>query len=429
MNLRRRRNFRITQLPRTVAPERRGGIIFADMERGGSRLPEVSVPVRVIPSHSSGPVHVLCGAILTLALLAGCTAPRLQHPDQVTQPPRLATEEAVMDDGYRLPLRYWGRDNRPRAVVLALHGFNDYGNAFATLGPYLAQRGILTYAYDQRGFGATAQRGSWAGTARMSSDLHAVSALLRKRHPGAPFYLLGESMGGAVVMASPKAAQAADGVVLVAPAVWSRDNMNPVQRFALSVAAHTVPWLEVTGEGLDIWPSDNREMLRVFSADPLVIKQTRVNALWGVTNLMDAAVAAAGQLPRPALLLYGKNDQIIPKSAFCAALEYLPEDPRLRVVLYGEGWHMLTRDLQGRRVMEDIGAWLLDQRAPLPSGEEAQPGSKMPSGFCPPRETHGIEIAAEFRPGQSVWAVRSPGRRSGKGDARRSKVTPNDDAR
>ncbi len=314
-------------------------------------------------------------------LAAGCAGPRPSETAIGSQPPRLAPEEAVMDDGYRLPLRVWGNDRHPRALVLALHGFNDYGKAFAGLGPYLAEHGILTYAYDQRGFGADEQAGRWAGTARMAADLRAVTDLLRKRHPNTPLYLLGESMGGALVMASDTAA-GADGIVLVAPAVWSRDTMNPVQRLALWIAIHTVPWLELTGEGLDIHPSDNLEMLRAFRGDPLVIKETRVDALWGITNLMDSAAGAAHRLPARTLLLYGEKDEIIPKNAFCEMVKNLPQDPGPRIVLYARGWHMLTRDLQGERVMADIARWLLDQEAALPSNEEASGRAARMARFC-----------------------------------------------
>jgi alpha-beta hydrolase superfamily lysophospholipase len=296
---------------------------------------------------------------------------------------RLSVEEASMADGYRLPLRRWGDAEAAKTVVLALHGFNDYSNAFATLGPYLARRGVLTYAYDQRGFGATAQRGRWAGEGRMVADLHALTGLLRERHPGIPLFLLGESMGGAVVMAATAEGNGADGVVLVAPAVWSRDTMNPIQSLVLQVAAHTVPWLELTGRGLDIRPSDNLDMLRALSADPLVIKGTRVDALWGIANIMDQGLAATGGLQPPVLLLYGERDEIIPEDAFCAMLDRIPEDAAgLRILLYRDGWHMLTRDLQGERVMTDIAAWLGSQDARLPSGEEVQPGSRRLERFC-----------------------------------------------
>ena len=288
-----------------------------------------------------------------------------------------------MDDGYRLPIRRWGDSDGARAVVLAVHGFNDYSNAFAALGPVLAEQQILTYAYDQRGFGSSSQRGLWAGTGRMIVDLHTLLRLLRQRHPGLPMLLIGESMGGALIIAAKAVPRLADGAILVAPAVWSRDQMPAYQRAALWVTTNTVPWLELTGDGLDIQPSDNIEMLRGLGADPLVIKGTRVDALWGVSNLMDRAADAVTKLQGPLLVLYGEHDEIIPQSAFCRMVEELPDSGLdIDLVLYRDGWHMLTRDLQGKRVAADIAAWIDDPTPLLPSQEEVQRDAGRLRQFC-----------------------------------------------
>ena len=344
---------------------------------------------RALDRTSAGnPIGSMLIRLLIPLLIAGCASPQLQEASGRSGRPRLGIESAIMADGYRLPLRHWGGTERPKAQVLALHGFNDYGNAFASLGPYLAARGILTYAYDQRGFGATAQRGRWSGEERMIADLGVLTDLLRERHPDAPLFLLGESMGGAVVMAATAASKKVDGIILVAPAVWSRDSMSPIQRLALAVAARTLPWLELTGEGMEIRPSDNLDMLREFSADPLVIKSTRIDTLWGVANIMDLAMAEADELSGPILLLYGEHDRIIPQNAFCAFVDRVPgERQGIRIVLYQNGWHMLTRDLQGERVMADIAGWIEDQEARLPSGEEIEAGSHRLERFCTGRWT------------------------------------------
>jgi len=276
-----------------------------------------------------------------------------------------------MDDGYRLELRRWGRAGRARALAIALHGLNDYADAFSGLGDYLGERGILTYAYDQRGFGATEGRGLWHGDARLVADLKTVVGLLRHRHPALPVYLIGESMGGAVVMAAAPDLRAISGLVLISPAVWDRASMPGLQRWLLDTLVQLAPGLRLTGRGLHILPSDNLPMLRAYSADPMVIKATRVDALWGVTNLMDRAAAAAPHLGAPTLLLYGRNDRIIPAAAYCALLADLPSGPRPpTLVLYDRGWHMLTRDLHGAWVQADIAAWILDRTAPLPAGQE-----------------------------------------------------------
>jgi acylglycerol lipase len=341
------------------------------------------MPRALTRSDVATPSRRLLLHLLVCGLFCGCASPQLQEPSTGTGRARLNVEAAIMADGYCLPVRRWGDPEHPQALVLAIHGFNDYSNAFANLGPYLATRGILTYSYDQRGFGDTAQRGRWAGGERMIADLQMLTRLLREHHPKIPLFQIGESMGGAEIMAAATMDERADGIVLVAPAVWSRDTMSPVQNLMLKVAAHTVPWLELTGSGIQIRPSDNLDMLRAYSADPLVIKSARVDALWGVTNIMDRAMAQAAQLPEPALLLYGEHDEIIPKDAFCTLLDRIPADDQgIRILLYRNGWHMLTRDLQGERVMEDIAAWLSDRDAPLPSGEEVQAGSRRLESFC-----------------------------------------------
>lgn len=181
-------------------------------------------------------------------------------------------------------------------------------------------------------------------------------------------------MGGAVVMSAVANAHPLDvsGVVLVAPAVWGRSTMPWYQRLALWIGAHTFPASSVTGEGLDIMPSDNIEMLKALSADPLVIKETRIDSIYGLSNLMDEALLAAKWLTPPALIVYGQRDEIIPRYPTCQMLRSLPEPSSgfWRLAVYPEGYHMLIRDLQANVVLDDIAAWILDQDAPLPSGEE-----------------------------------------------------------
>ena len=312
----------------------------------------------------------LCSVLLFLAWLVGCATPVVQPRGEHPTVPRLQADRVIAADGAVLPLSVWRPHGAPRAIVLALHGFGDYRQAFAEVGPFLAERGIATYAYDQRGFGATAQRGIWPGSARLVDDARTVAVLLRRRHPGLPLYLVGESMGGAVAMSVlAETPDAADGAALVAAAVWGRATMNPLQRGALWLLAHSFPGWRLTGRGLGITASDNQAMLRALGKDPLVLKEARVDALWGLTNLMDRALAAAPGLTVPVLVLYGEHDEIIPRRPTCRMLATLTSSAR--VAIYPAGYHMLTRDLEAKVVLADLAAWLADPTAPLPSGLEA----------------------------------------------------------
>jgi alpha-beta hydrolase superfamily lysophospholipase len=315
-------------------------------------------------------ITVACfGLSLGALLVAGC-AELPEKPPHATHSSILGRAHFVAADGAVLPVRAWLPPiNPPRAIVLGLHGFNDYSKAFESPGGYLRQRGIAVFAYDQRGFGNAPGRGIWAGTAAYVADLAAITDQLQHRYPDTPIYILGESMGAAlaIVAMTREHPPRVDGLILSAPAVWARDLMPWYQRAVLALFAATLPELELTGSGLKIQASDNIEMLRGLGRDPLVIKSTRVAAVDGLSDLMDAAQAHACALNLPVLVLYGQRDEVIPLPPVVAMLNKLVNKPAVRMALYPEGYHLLLRDNKAQVPLGDMVAWINDHQAPLPS--------------------------------------------------------------
>ncbi len=321
------------------------------------------------------------GALLLGMLLAtGCTQAAVDPPqDPDRTGPVLDREEQVLiaEDGYRLPYRRWGPegDDGPKAVVLALHGMNDYSRGMRFAAERLAEHGIATYAYDHRGFGATRDAGLWPGDQALVDDAAAAVALLAEAYPDTPLHLLGHSMGGAVamVLVTEQAPEAVSSVALLAPAVWGREAMPWYQRSALWLTARAAPGLELSGELVGVEPTDNPEVLEEIATDPHIRRDVRADVLSGVADLMDRALAASGELEARALILYGEHDEVIPPEPTCRMLARLPERPpgQWRLALYPEGYHMLTRDRNRDHVNDDLAAWFLDPaEAELPSGYE-----------------------------------------------------------
>jgi len=260
-------------------------------------------------------------------------------------------------------------------VIIGVHGFNDYSYFFEQPAEYFRNHGIACFAYDQRGFGAAPNRGVWAGSDTYAADLKSFARLVRQHYPGLPIYMLGESMGGAVVIAAVKDAQMppVDGVILAAPAVWGRSIMPCYQTTLLSILAHTVPWLTLSGEDVKVKLTDNRSVMKALNNDPLVIRKTRVESLYGLTNLMDSALNNASSLKGKVFLLYGERDDIIPKKAIYAFLQrfFSSGSEGKTVGFYPQGFHMLLRDTQAAILWQDIIAWILARGfGKLPSGAD-----------------------------------------------------------
>ena len=312
------------------------------------------------------------------ALATACT-PLVQKPGAPGEGfagPRLEPDALVSTDGTRLPLTVWTpAQGAPWAAVVALHGMNDYANAFHFAGEAWAAQGVATYAYDQRGFGRGPDRGVWGGEALMADDLRCACALTRARHPGAVLAVVGESMGGAVAIAASTApglpAPDCDRLVLSSPAVWGWGAQDPFSSAALWTLAHLAPGRELDAPdwlARRIHASDNMDELRAMGRDRNMVFSTRADATYGLVNLMQGARERIGRLPHPgrALYLYGAHDDLIPKhAAFFAAARLSAAGGR--TAYYPDGRHLLTRDLGRARVIADVAAYLRDPAAPLPS--------------------------------------------------------------
>jgi acylglycerol lipase len=295
-------------------------------------------------------------AVVLSLLLGGCVAERLAAGPGPATPAFVDDGHWRSNDGYVLGMSQWQAE-RPRAVIVALHGMNDYGQFIEAGAKHWQGRGITTYAYDQRGFGRTEGNGRWPGHEAMAQDVHTFIGLVRARHPGVPVYLVGESMGGAVAMvaAAGRAEPIADGLVLVSPALWGWSNLDVIKRSALWVMMQIAPGSRLSGRGLNIKPSDNEQMLIALGRDPYVIKTTRVDAVYGLTDLMEAAWQAAPGVRMPTLVLYADGDEVVPSKPIVDAAAAMPGTKQ--VVCYDDGFHMLLRDLKRERTWAAIEAF------------------------------------------------------------------------
>ncbi len=332
-------------------------------------------------------------ALSLILLLAACRSGAMPM-GPATEPGRLEADAFVTADGTRLRLHSWEPEEPPQAVVLALHGFNDHGGAFAAISEALTSAGVRLYAYDQRGFGASEHAGLWPGKDVLVADARLAIELLNARHPDVPLHLLGKSMGGAVAMLlAVDAAPALASTVLLAPAVLGQAVMPGHQRLALWLAERLVPGLPLSvelGQAFGYRPSDQAEVIAALRDDPLVLDYPRVEAVAGLADLMDRAFTLAPKVQGEVLMLYGSQDDLVPKSAICKLLEGLVGEQAggsWHLRLYPEGYHMLTRYSGAEKTRKDILTWLFANH----SGEAS-------AWLTPERGLVELECKADVRP-------------------------------
>ena len=228
---------------------------------------------------------------------------------------------------------------------------------------------MLVEAYDQSGFGARPNRGLWPGADVLAEEARERVRELRRQYPGVPVYVLGESMGAAVAVVALTGPQAptVDGLILSAPAVWGGKDLSGLYRTVLTAANLAIPWVTLTGKGLNIQASDNIPGLIRLGRGPALHPRhpRRRHRRPGRPDGRSARARPGAARPhaRPHRR-QGRGGA----AAVAGRLRACAAGPGCSVITYLHGWHLLLLDLQRETVFRDILGWI--DHEPLPSGLE-----------------------------------------------------------
>ena len=281
---------------------------------------------------------------------------RMSHPE--TAPIHLeATFRGVA--GLELFRQQWRPVGRPvRAVLVNVHGIGDHSSLYPALPDYFVPRGWAIHAFDLRGNGRSpGRRGHIDRWSDLRGDLDRFLAVVRADEPERPLFLLGNSLGGLIVLDYALHHPAGlRGVIAVAP---------PLGRIG------TPAWLLALGQALSrVWPGFTLETgldLSRLSRDPAVRDAIVSDPLFhrrGSARLAAEVLATARALrreaahfPVPLLLLHGAEDRMVfpdGSRAFIAAAG----QPDKRYVEYPGGYHALLADVDRDRVLDDLRQWM-----------------------------------------------------------------------
>jgi acylglycerol lipase len=311
--------------------------------------------------------------VLAVLCLAGCAIP-FRVPVASAGHSITTSGDFILNNGARLPYRSWLPRQPPRAIVLALHGFNDSRDAWDVPAPAFTAAGIAIYAPDQAGFGLAPRRGFWPGSKRLVADARAMVTILHRRYPHTRLIVLGESMGGAAgLLLGAEGDAQVNGYVLIAPAVWGGRTMSPAVHLTANIADTFMPWLRLTGQAAHIAASDNLRALIAFSENPLTIHATSMASAAGLIRLMGRAQTACAKFaPRHALILYGGHDQLIPKHAMASCWRMIPRLNGITLAYYPPDYHLMLLDHERASPVRDIIAFILHPAQLLNSPAPAQ---------------------------------------------------------
>jgi alpha-beta hydrolase superfamily lysophospholipase len=269
-------------------------------------------------------------------------------------------------DGTSLLVRHWPvRAGEPWATLLLVHGLAEHSGRYEHMGAQLADCGIDTHAYDQRGFGASGgPRASVDRWSQLHDDLEERLVALRSIEPARPLVLYGHSLGGLVSLGYVLDGRARpDLLVLSAPAIGV--SVPRWQRLLIASLRRVTPGLLLANR-LDakVLSSDPAVGAR-YVADPLNQHKSTVRFAHAAFGEQRRVAAALDRLSLPTLVVHGGDDHLVPTHT-SAVLEGRPAVARR---VYPGLRHESHNEPDGPAVIRDIADWVREQvsRRHIPS--------------------------------------------------------------
>jgi alpha-beta hydrolase superfamily lysophospholipase len=255
----------------------------------------------------------------------------------------------------------WRAPGTARAVLINIHGLGDHSGLYPALTEHFPPRGITLHAMDLRGNGRSqGQRAYVERWEEYREDLARFVALVREEEPGRPLFLLGNSLGGLIVLdyalVSP---QGLRGVIAASPALGRLGVPAPLLALGRMLSRVWPRFSLRTGLDLSGLARDPAVVEAVL-ADPLFHRVGTARLSTEVLAAIARVQAGAPDFPLPLLVLHGSADRMVPPDgsrAFVARVGH--PDRELRE--YAGAFHVLFADLDRERVLTDVEQWIVER--------------------------------------------------------------------
>lgn len=304
-------------------------------------------------------------AIATLAstLSVGqpaCAAPKVTTTKTTTT--TVTKRVPVWANKIKVPYRAWLPLNQPKEVLLCVHGLGFSSASYADFGRSMAGRGFAVYAVDVRGFGQWAKR-KGQDTVDFEAcllDIEQALKSLRKAYPGVPIFMVGESMGGAIAMATTaRHPELVDGLVSSVP---SSDRYYKIGG-EIVVGAHYLedPDKKIDPEIIDKI-STNEKLRSNMSHNSMNRLELSPKELKQFETFMKGNFDNAHLIEKPpVLMMAGFKDRLVKPEGTIELFNAISSQDKLMMMI-GDGEHLLLEENQlTEQLAQMLNVWITDE--------------------------------------------------------------------
>lgn len=248
----------------------------------------------------------------------------------------------------KVPHRSWIPVDKPREVLLCVHGLGFSSESFDEFGRNMASNGFAVYAVDVRGFGAwlNKREGNTVDFDGCLVDIETALKNLRKAYPGTPIILVGESMGGAIALrAASRYPLLVNGLISSVPSSERYGNLTTKMHVGLRYIENKDKPIDV-GTTVVERATANTKLQKRMLADKSNRMELSPKELKQFNDFMKGNFDAAALIEKmPVLMMAGFKDKLVKPEGTIELFNALSTNDKLLMVI-GDGEHLLLEENQ-----------------------------------------------------------------------------------
>jgi alpha-beta hydrolase superfamily lysophospholipase len=268
--------------------------------------------------------------------------------------------EYIGYDGKRMFMHLWKpSDDKPRALVVAIHGLGSHGGDMKKVGEFLANQGLAVFAPDMRGFGHfEGMKGHVMDFDEYNEDMHNIVMQIKDQYKNRLTFAYGHSLGGLhVVRYAVIYPNEIDGIMLSAPAVSETLEIGTMKRVLGRVLSVLNVKRYIDNEVKYDRLTRNEEAIERHKQDDL--RFDKVTPRFGIEALgaRTEGFESANQIRVPVFIQQGGEDKLVSPDKNREFFENIDiEDKTWK--FYEGFYHELYEEPENERVLSDLYSWL-----------------------------------------------------------------------
>lgn len=262
-----------------------------------------------------------------------------------------------------LPLISWepSGGGKAKAAILCVHALGLENRAFEPFAKRMVAHNFAVFAMDVRGFGSwQSEMGTeTVNFERTLSDIHAVIAIIKELSPRTPVFLLGESMGGALVLRGASGfGSELSGVISSVPSAERYQESRMAFRVATHLLRHPSKPFSMA-EQLGVQATTNRELRAIWEVDPLAKQKFSAVELIKVSRFMTGTVKKCKEInSTPVLFVQGLADRLVKPKGTYQMFDNVGSTDKAMIIIGGAEHLIFENPKQPDVLLDGLTAWL-----------------------------------------------------------------------